>query len=151
MRDRDGGIWICKFSEPGSTIDRQRVEYANLRMAAAVGIEVPEVRLVEAELDSVLQVRRFDRNADLQRLHYASAISLVSAFPEDKRLGDRDGAVPRGGPSQALQIGTQRQFQAGVVRASQGRRIRDRRARACLPRKTGVRTTNVASRREVMD
>jgi serine/threonine-protein kinase HipA len=86
MRDRHNGIWICKFSEPGSTIDRQRVEFANLRMAAAVGLEVPEVRLVETGLGSVLQVRRFDRNDDLQRLHYASAISLVSAVPEDKRL-----------------------------------------------------------------
>lgn len=86
MRDRHNGIWICKFSEPGSTIDRQRVEYANLRMAAAIGLEVPEVRLVETDLGSVLQIRRFDRNDDLQRLHYASAISLVSAVPEDKRL-----------------------------------------------------------------
>ncbi|KWT97711.1 HipA-like protein [Variovorax sp. WDL1] len=86
MRDRDNGIWICKFSEPGSTVDRQRVEYANMRMAAAIGIEVPEVRLVETELGSVLQVRRFDRNPQLQRLHYASAISLVSAVPDDKRL-----------------------------------------------------------------
>jgi len=86
MRDRESGIWICKFSEPGSNIDRQRVEYANLRMAAAVGIEVPEVRLVETALGSVLQVRRFDRTDELQRLHYASAISLVSAVPEDKRL-----------------------------------------------------------------
>ncbi|WP_454909703.1 type II toxin-antitoxin system HipA family toxin [Variovorax gossypii] len=86
MRDRDNRIWICKLSEPGSTIDRQRVEYANLRMAAAVGLEVPEVHLVETELGSVLQVRRFDRTDDLQRLHYLSAISLVSAVPEDKRL-----------------------------------------------------------------
>lgn len=86
MRDRLNKIWICKFSEPGSTIDRQGVEYANLRMAAAVGLEVPEVRLVETDLGSVLQVRRFDRNADLERLHYASAFSLVSAFPDDKSL-----------------------------------------------------------------
>ena len=95
MRDRDGGIWICKFSEPGSTIDRQRVEFANLRMAAKVGLEVPEVRLVETGLGSVLQVRRFYRNADLQRLHYASAISLVSAFTEYKRLSSARDQSPK--------------------------------------------------------
>ena len=94
MRDQHGGIWICKFSEPGSAIDRQKVEFANLRMAAKVGLEVPEVRLVETDLGSVLQVRRFDRNNDLQRLHYASAISLVCALAEDKRpTSERDQRV----------------------------------------------------------
>lgn len=86
MRDNDGGIWIAKFCEPGGGVDRQRIEFANLNMARAIGIEGPEVRLVETELGTVLLVRRFDRTERLQRLHFASGISLVSAVPEDKRL-----------------------------------------------------------------
>jgi serine/threonine-protein kinase HipA len=86
MRDAQNGLWICKFSEPGSSIDRQRVEYANMQMAKAIGLEVPECHLVQTALGSVLMIRRFDRTPELQRIHYASAISLVSAVPQDKRL-----------------------------------------------------------------
>jgi serine/threonine-protein kinase HipA len=86
MRDAQNGLWICKFSEPGSSIDRQRIEYANLQMARAIGLEVPECHLEETDYGSVLMIRRFDRTATLQRMHYASAMSLVSATPLDKRL-----------------------------------------------------------------
>lgn len=86
MRDAQNGLWICKFSEPGSSIDRQRIEYANLQMARAIGLEVPECHLTETAFGSVLMIRRFDRTPSLQRMHYASAMSLVSATPQDKRL-----------------------------------------------------------------
>ena len=93
MRDADRGIWICKFAEPGSSVDRQRLEFANLRMAQDIGIEVPEIRLAETALGSVLMIRRFDRTAgELDRLHFASGISLVSAVPENKRLNTANDA-----------------------------------------------------------
>lgn len=86
MRTEAGDIWIAKFSEPGDVYDRQRGELANLRMAGEIGMDVPETRILDTALGSVFLIKRFDRTADLQRLHFASAISLVSAVPEDKRL-----------------------------------------------------------------
>lgn len=95
MRDADERIWIVKLSEPGDQIDRQRGEYANLLMAKAIGMDVPEVRIRDTSLGSALMVERFDRSrGSLSRLHYASAISLVSAEPLDKRMTSaRDRAI----------------------------------------------------------
>lgn len=86
MRDSQGGIWIAKFSEPGDNIDRQRGELANLDMARAIGLDVPECYVTDTELGSVFLIRRFDRTEALERIHFASAISLVSAIPQDKRF-----------------------------------------------------------------
>jgi serine/threonine-protein kinase HipA len=86
MRNLAGEIWIAKFSEPDDRYDRQRCELANLRMAREIGLEVPDCQVVDTSRGSVFLIKRFDRTPDLQRLHYASAISLVSAEPEDKRL-----------------------------------------------------------------
>lgn len=94
MRDRNGRLWIAKFSEPNDTVDRQRIEWSNLEMAREIGMQVPALKILETELGSVLLVERFDRTPGLDRLHYASAISLVSAEPEDKRLtSQRDQAI----------------------------------------------------------
>ena len=87
MRSEETGeIWIAKFSEPGETHDRQRAEKANLDMAAAIGMQVPATRIIDTELGSVFLIQRFDRTHELQRLHFASGIALVSAEPEDKRF-----------------------------------------------------------------
>lgn len=86
MRNALGEIWIAKLSEPGDVFDRQRCELANLRMARAIGMDVPQCHVVDTELGSVFLIKRFDRTSELQRLHFASAISLVSAVPTDKRL-----------------------------------------------------------------
>ena len=106
MRSDDGNHWIAKFNQPEDDIDRIRAEHANLEMARAIGLHVPEVGVVDTEMGSVLLVKRFDRiqpssnpdlNPDLNstsnpttmmplRLHYVSAIALISAEPEDKRL-----------------------------------------------------------------
>lgn len=86
MRTTSGEIWIAKFSEPGDRFDRQRCELANMRMAENIGIQVAPCRVVDTALGSVFLIKRFDRSSELQRLHYASAISLISAEPEDKRL-----------------------------------------------------------------
>lgn len=95
MRDKQGRIWIVKFSEPNDQFDRQRGEMANLLMAKAIGMRTPEVHIRDTALGSALLIERFDRGPDLlNRLHYASAISLVSAEPQDKRMTSaRDRAI----------------------------------------------------------
>lgn len=87
MRDKNHRIWIVKLSEPNDHFDRQRGEMANLMMAKAIGMNVPDVQIRDTSLGSALMVERFDRTpASLSRLHYASGISLISAEPQDKRM-----------------------------------------------------------------
>lgn len=83
--DEAGEHWIAKFPRKGETYDRQRVEWANLEMAADIGMDVPQRRLMETQFGAVLLVKRFDRNLD-QKSHYLSAASVISPSPTiDKR------------------------------------------------------------------
>lgn len=86
MRDKAGGIWLAKFSEPGDAIDRQRIELANLLMAQEIGLPISESRVVDTEMGSVFLTKRFDRTTELDRRHYVSGISLVSAEPTSKKF-----------------------------------------------------------------
>lgn len=86
VRDAGNKIYIAKFSEPHDKYDRQRVEHANLLMAKDIGLQVPECRVRDSHLGSVFIIERFDRTPELQRKHYLSAISLVSAEPQSKRF-----------------------------------------------------------------
>ncbi|MGB3430318.1 type II toxin-antitoxin system HipA family toxin [Achromobacter sp.] len=102
VRDEHGEMWIAKFPRKGDSYDRQRVEYANLQMARAIGLTVPEIRLVETHLGAVLLTHRFDREllpagkgADpvVSRRHFLSGASLISPSVQ---IGKRELDGPRG-------------------------------------------------------
>ncbi len=87
----EGALWIAKFATANEAFDRQRAEWACLRMARDMGFGVPEHVLAHTSLGSVLLVKRFDRHSSADgdenlRRHYISAASLVSAQPQSKRL-----------------------------------------------------------------
>lgn len=96
VRDDHGVEWIVKFPRSIDTYSRQRVEWANLRMASDIGINTPESVLHNlGSGDCALLVRRFDRLYDavhtsqIQRKHYLSAVSLISPPTNfDKRQMD---------------------------------------------------------------
>lgn len=93
VRDGEGTQWIAKFARRKDSFDRQRVEWANLEMGRALGMNVPPARLIEVEHGAALLVRRFDRevlDGEVRRRHYISAASLVSLPAEfDKRDMDK--------------------------------------------------------------
>lgn len=93
VRDHDDSLWIAKFPRAKDSFDRQRLEWANLEMARAIGMDVPQARLVNVEHGAALLVRRFDRDhidGEIRRRHYISAASLVSPSPDfDKRDMDK--------------------------------------------------------------
>lgn len=95
MRDEaSGDIWLAKFTMAGAPVDRARVEWANLMMASAIGLPISPTYVKQTSRGSVLLTRRFDRDHGLHRRHYLSAISLISAEPEDKRMTSaRDQAI----------------------------------------------------------
>lgn len=49
VRDEAGEAWIVKFPRRIDTFSRQRVEWANLEMARAIGMNVPDTALVELQ------------------------------------------------------------------------------------------------------
>lgn len=102
VRDEHGEMWIAKFPKRNDSYDRQRVEFANLEMARAIGIRVPQTALVETHLGAVLLTHRFDRvllRADsvdepiVARRHYVSGAALISP-PVSVAKRELDG--PRG-------------------------------------------------------
>lgn len=102
VRDAKGEMWIAKFPRAGESYDRQRVEYANLQMAKAIGLNVPEIHLVQTHLGAVLLTHRFDRHllrttegSDpvIARRHFLSGASLISPSVQ---IGKRELDGPRG-------------------------------------------------------
>jgi serine/threonine-protein kinase HipA len=81
--DENGHPWIAKFPSRSDEINIGKWEYLVCQLAQAAGIEVAEadVRRFSGEYDTFL-TRRFDRTEDGQRIHFASAMTL---------LGKKDG------------------------------------------------------------
>jgi len=90
-----GGDWIVKLPSPRFEVVPEN-EHAMMTLAAAVGIDVPEVRLVATsdigrlpkELPEAfgvsLAVRRFDRPAGGRRVHIEDFAQVFGVYPEDK-------------------------------------------------------------------
>jgi len=102
VRDEQGEMWIAKFPRQGDSYDRQRVEFANLEMARAIGLTVPEIHLTETHLGAVLLTRRFDRERlpaergaepVVARRHFLSGASLISPSAQ---IGKRELDSERG-------------------------------------------------------
>lgn len=83
------GQYIAKFPStafPGVSEN----EFANLALAAAIGMEVPERELVEkSEFDTlsdgkVLLVKRFDRGASGERIHIEDFAQVFGVYPSRK-------------------------------------------------------------------
>ena len=81
--DESGHPWIAKFPSRRDEINIGKWEYLVYQLAQAAGIEVAEadVRHFSGEYDTFL-TRRFDRLSNGQRVHFASAMTL---------LGKKDG------------------------------------------------------------
>ena len=81
--DESGHPWIAKFPSRRDEINIGKWEYLVCQLAQAAGIEAAaaDVRHFSGEYDTFL-TRRFDRLSDGQRVHFASAMTL---------LGKKDG------------------------------------------------------------
>ncbi len=78
----DNQPWIAKF---GRTEDRYpvcRTEYATMKLAAAIGLNVPAVRLEKILEKDVYLIKRFDRephNENFKRLPFISGLTIIGA------------------------------------------------------------------------
>ncbi len=92
--DREGAAagqsLIAKFDSVNDSLPRNRIESVCLEMARAMGFRVPAHQLIELPGGrTALLLERFDRpviDGRVHRLHYLSAMSLVSHEPQSKFL-----------------------------------------------------------------
>jgi serine/threonine-protein kinase HipA len=89
--------WMVKFSGPVKSELRELgpyegiMEYIYLHMAQTAGITVPEYRLIADEKGlQHIAVRRFDRPAQEERLHVATAFGLLHADHRSPTLDYQD-------------------------------------------------------------
>ena len=77
VRDTDGSLWIAKVPSINDDYDVALWEFWAHKMAALVGIAVPEMRLLSlpGQKYHTLLSKRFDREGE-QRIHFASAMTL---------------------------------------------------------------------------
>jgi len=91
-----GGCWIIKF--PSVIFDRvPENEFAMMKLARAIGIDVPEVRLIPLQAirgipqsfrqqggTQALAVKRFDRTDSGERVHIEDFAQIFGVYPEKK-------------------------------------------------------------------
>lgn len=76
---QDGtALYLVKFNKADDLMNMARVEHATLTLAAQLGIRVAKTKVVQAGLEDVLLVERFDRSANQIHSHFISAESLFS-------------------------------------------------------------------------
>lgn len=96
----EGGDWIVKFPDPFHALVPIN-EFAMMRLAGLVGIEIPEIRLMPRELvdsqvsetawssneDLAFAIRRFDRGSGRELVHIEDLAQVRDLYPENKYLG----------------------------------------------------------------
>lgn len=101
-----GGDWIVKLPSPRFAQVPEN-EYAMMTLARAVGIDVPDVRLVATDqIDGLpqglpetfgqsLAVRRFDRPRSGERVHIEDFAQVFGVYPEKKYQRASYGSIAR--------------------------------------------------------
>jgi serine/threonine-protein kinase HipA len=101
-----GGDWLVKLPSPGFDAVPEN-EYAMMTLAGAVGIDVPEVRLIATSsigrlppdlpeaFGNSLAVRRFDRPGAGERVHIEDFAQVFGVYPEHKYRKASYGSIGR--------------------------------------------------------
>ncbi len=75
----DNKLYLAKYGTSLDSMPEQKIEYATMKMASDLGLNVPNILLSKHLERDVFMIERFDRsflNGNLQRLHFISALSL---------------------------------------------------------------------------
>lgn len=75
----DNKIYLAKYGTSLDSTPEQKIEYATMKMASDLGLDVPNIKLTKHLGRDVFMIERFDRfysNDQLHRLHFISALSL---------------------------------------------------------------------------
>ncbi|MCA1789956.1 MAG: HipA domain-containing protein, partial [Thioalkalivibrio sp.] len=83
------GLWIAKFPQRGDRWNNAAVEGAMLALAARCGIRTPETRIQMVGSESVLLVKRFDREQTEGGYLRHRMVSALTVLDADDRVTDR--------------------------------------------------------------
>ena len=83
----DGSLWIAKFPGRADNRDMGAWEWVTWKLGKMAGLELPDAELLRVGTGHhTFMVKRFDRvpgKKDLQRIHFASAMTLLGHFDGD--------------------------------------------------------------------
>ena len=84
VRDENGHLWIAKFPSVNDAVNVGAWEMVAWRLAKLAGIEVPDAQVQRFNSEHLTYItRRFDRNDDGTRTHFASAMTLLGHHDGD--------------------------------------------------------------------
>lgn len=81
--DEDGSLTIAKFPSRKDDYDVAQWEHFCHVMGRRAGLNVAETRTINGEDYHILLSKRFDRNSDGRRIHFASALTLLGLTDGD--------------------------------------------------------------------
>lgn len=79
----DGKYYLAKYGTSLDSLPEQKIEYATMKMANDIGLDVPEIKISEHAGRRVFMIERFDRrliDGNLKRFHFVSALSVCGWF-----------------------------------------------------------------------
>ncbi|MFT5286746.1 MAG: serine/threonine-protein kinase HipA [Planctomycetota bacterium] len=82
--DEQGALWIAKFPRTRDDIDIGAWEYVVHELALRAGVDVPEAQAQRfGSNHQTFLTRRFDRRSQGERIHFASALTLLNRTDGD--------------------------------------------------------------------
>jgi serine/threonine-protein kinase HipA len=93
LRGDDGTVWLAKLPAQGDRWSNAAVEGGMLRLAERCGIDTPETRLEAIGDEQILLVKRFDRDASVDRRgeYRYRMVSGLTVLDLDDTVTDRRG------------------------------------------------------------
>jgi len=77
IRKPDGSLWIAKFPSRNDRTDVGAWEAVAMTLAERCGVQVAPFEIVRYGQYATFMTRRFDRNAEGERVHFTSAMSML--------------------------------------------------------------------------
>ena len=81
--DEDGSLTVAKFPSRKDDYDVAQWEHFCHVMGRKAGLNVADTRTIDGEDYHILLSKRFDRNSDGKRIHFASALTLLGLTDGD--------------------------------------------------------------------
>lgn len=79
----DGKYYLAKYGTSLDSLPEQKIEYATMKMARDIGLNVPDIKISEHAGRRVFMIERFDRrimDGKIKRFHFISALSVCGWY-----------------------------------------------------------------------
>lgn len=87
-KKNDGKYYLAKYGTTLDSLPEQKIEYATMKIAHDVGLNVPGIKISEHVGRKVFMIERFDRrliDGNLKRFHFISALNVHGLLCIDEK------------------------------------------------------------------